>query len=862
MPARPSLLLRPRARVAPLVLLPLAGMLAVAANLAAQTVITTVAAGSTKTVDNQRAVSGVRIQPMPDGTVWFLVPSNDRIVQLQTDGVTFKQWQIRQDQDLGANPVDFQIDGNFVWFIENGESLIDAGYSAIGRLDITNGQLHEWVIPGSKPAGFWRAPDGNTIWVPQTNGRLQSLDLTTLQVVDYRSSSADGKTFTFAYSDVVPGPDGALWMTDFGNNRIVQYVPGAATETSWTFFDPNTGRLNPSQIDFDENGMLWISQFSGARVDRFNPATSELTSFVGFTSPVHFDIFNGRLYVAEATGSNGLVTVLDPALAVPSVATLTPQTLDVKSVVNKLATTTRDSVITPTNYTSTAATFAATDLAVTSPNVGLLTTTFPDANAYGISAQGGAVWVGSNGFLVRLSLQTIGSAADLTVPFAAEFGVSPGARITADLTLSNRGAAAISGDALWLDSPGSFAPRLTFSVDPGATVFLPDAFQAISTNAGLRFGPIRLRVTTGTATDLVASVRTERILDDGSSWGTSFPAQAQADVLGAGASRTLFTDARAGTTAVLGLYAPAAVTASLTLVAPDGTVRGTRVVSLDSNVAQEFNPLASAFGASPEPGDAVRISVVSGSVQPYVNVLDAGTSDLASSLPVAATTEALIPNLGAVSGFAGAAFVSDLLLSNPDASHAASVTISYAPLGGSGPPSLATLTLGPNETRDVIDVLPTLFGVASGQGAVGVSSSLPVAVTARVAARVAAGDYGTFAPAFDVAEGIPGGGAAAAIGVPQTPERHTSLLLYNHGAAGTVTVIGYDGTGTEVGRIAVPVGNRQPARVSSVLLQMGITDQTVGRLRIETTPGMQVYAETAEVDASGDLEIARLQPAS
>ncbi len=69
---------------------------------------------------------------MPDGTVWFLVPSNDRIVQLQPDGVTFKQWQIRLDKDLGANPVDFQIDGNFIWFIENGESLIDAGFSALG----------------------------------------------------------------------------------------------------------------------------------------------------------------------------------------------------------------------------------------------------------------------------------------------------------------------------------------------------------------------------------------------------------------------------------------------------------------------------------------------------------------------------------------------------------------------------------------------------------------------------------------------------------------------------------------------------------------------------------------------------------
>jgi streptogramin lyase len=828
-------------------------------RLSAQTTpATTVAAGTTRTTENARAVTGVRIKPMPDGTVWFLVPSNDRIVQLQADGVTFKQWQIRADADLGANPVDFQIDGQFIWFIENGESLIDAGYSALGRLDTTTGQLHEWVIPGSRPANFWRAPDGKTVWIPQTNGRLQSLDLTTLQVVDYRSSSADGTTFTFAYSDGVPGPDGALWLTDFGNNRIVRYVPGAATETSWTFFDPNTGRLNPSQIQFDEQGKLWISQFSGSRMDRFNSATSELTSFSGFANPVHFDIFNGRFYVSEATGGNGSVTVLDPALATSATRTLTPQTLDVHPLVNKLATRTRDSTITPTNYTSTVATIAATDLPVTSTAPGLLTTTFPDTNAYGISAAGGGVWVGSNGFLVRLTLQNIGSAADLTVPVAAQFGVSPGQRITIDITLHNRGSAPITGAALLLKSPGSFAPSINFSVDPGATVLLPDAFQASSNNNGLTLGPVRLSVTTGTATDLEASVRSEWIREDGSSFGFALPAQAGAAVLAAGSSRTLFTGARDGTVSVLGFYTPAGGSVTATLVAPDGTVRGQRLVTLDPNVSEEFNPAASAFGVAPEAGDVVRITVNSGSIQSYVNVLDTGTSDVAISLPVAATRDAVMPNLGTLSGVGGAIFVSDLLLSNPDPASPANVTVSFAGLGSPGPPVLATLTLPPNGSQTIADVLPALFSVGAGQGAVGVSSDLPVAVSRRVAARTTAGDYGTFAPAFDGSEGIPGGGAAFAFGTPQTATRRTHLLLYNHGLAGAVTVIGYDGRGNEVGRLSIFIGAHQAARVNSVFAQFGVFDQRAGRIRIETDPGTQVYAETAEVDASGDVEIAKM----
>src|SRR5262249_61709803 len=107
----------------------------------------------------------------------------------------------------------------------------DGGLAMVSALGRVAGALGEWGMPGSKPAGFWRAPDGK-VWIPQTDGRLQSLDMNTLQVIDYKSRSDDGKVFTFAISDIVYGPDGALWMVDFGNNRIVRDEPGGATETS------------------------------------------------------------------------------------------------------------------------------------------------------------------------------------------------------------------------------------------------------------------------------------------------------------------------------------------------------------------------------------------------------------------------------------------------------------------------------------------------------------------------------------------------------------------------------------------------------------------------------------------------------
>src|SRR5258708_12742649 len=73
--------------------------------------------GTLLAVENSKSVSGVRIQAQPNGTVWFLVPSNDRIVQLQSDGVTMKQWQIRDDKSISANPVDFSLDRKFFYLI-------------------------------------------------------------------------------------------------------------------------------------------------------------------------------------------------------------------------------------------------------------------------------------------------------------------------------------------------------------------------------------------------------------------------------------------------------------------------------------------------------------------------------------------------------------------------------------------------------------------------------------------------------------------------------------------------------------------------------------------------------------------------
>ena len=102
---------------------------------------------------------------------------------------------------------------------------------------------------------------------------------------------------------------------------------------------------------------------------------------------------------------------------------------------------------------------------------------------------------------------------------------------------------------------------------------------------------------------------------------------------------------------------------------------------------------------------------------------------------------------------------------------------------------------------------------------------------------------------------MPAGGAFM-IGELQSATRRTNLLLFNRGTAGIVTVIAYNGNGDEIGRLQVPVGANRSARVDSLLPLLGSDAEKNGRIVVQASDGMIVYAWAAEVDGpTGDVEI-------
>jgi len=137
---------------------------------------------------------------------------------------------------------------------------------------------------------------------------------------------------------------GNLWVVDFGNNRILEYVPpfttqmnatsvlGQGTFTSKAPALTNSGLFEPHLIAFDASGNLWVTDSGNNRVLEFKPpfANGMAASIVigqadftsggaattaaglGFPTGIAFDI-SGNLWIGDT--SNNRVLQYTPPFA-------------------------------------------------------------------------------------------------------------------------------------------------------------------------------------------------------------------------------------------------------------------------------------------------------------------------------------------------------------------------------------------------------------------------------------------------------------------------------------------------------------------------------------------------------------------
>ena len=155
--------------------------------------------------------------------------------------------------------------------------------------------------PGSDPEVITMGPDGD-LWFTEFGadkiGRVTRGGVFTEYVLPLGSGPLG----------IAAGPDGNLWFTEAGRDRIGRITPaGVVTE-----FLLESGRT-PARIAAGPDGALWFTEFDGNRIGRLNPSAGDaaaiqasLTEFAVPGGGQPFSITagpDGRLWFTEA-GSN------------------------------------------------------------------------------------------------------------------------------------------------------------------------------------------------------------------------------------------------------------------------------------------------------------------------------------------------------------------------------------------------------------------------------------------------------------------------------------------------------------------------------------------------------------------------------
>jgi PKD repeat protein len=226
---------------------------------------------------------------------------------------------------------------------------------------------------------------------------------------------------------------------------------------------------------------------------------------------------------------------------------------------------------------------------------------------------------------------------------------------------------------------------------------------------------------------------------------------------------------------------------------------------------KQFQPqeLRNLFGIQGEDDFRVEITRVAGGTPfPYVDLVRLGTQD-PSFVRASRTADGKVYLLCASStpAFNNALFQSDLLLSNPS-TQAMTVEVTYRNVGPNAVPlPTQNLTLQPNETMRVDNLVTELFGLSNNVGLLtlesdGVGGLFPMIQGETYQNSGPSTRYGLFMPARTEAEAASLGQSIYLSGLRQKDnEASTTLWLLNPAAELAVYDIIYrDKNGTELGR--------------------------------------------------------------
>ena len=108
--------------------------------------------------------------------------------------------------------------------------------------------------------------------------------------------------------DLVKGPEGNLYLSEFRGNRISVLSPSG----DWQYYIGSRGQgpgqfVGPQNLTVDEEGYLYVVDYGNSRICKFDPSGTFILSFgakregfQGFISPTGIAARNGKVYAADS----------------------------------------------------------------------------------------------------------------------------------------------------------------------------------------------------------------------------------------------------------------------------------------------------------------------------------------------------------------------------------------------------------------------------------------------------------------------------------------------------------------------------------------------------------------------------------
>ncbi len=158
--------------------------------------------------------------------------------------------------------------------------------------------------PFKRPTGVRALPDGTFLVAAFGSNEVLRFDAD-FRLLAVLRGGLDG--FDHPY-DVEEAPDGTLFVSEYGADRIAKC--NAAGDKIATFGHAGRGDgmlIGPQYLALDGRGYLWVTDWGNSRVVRFDLDGGYIQSISGIDSPTGIAIYEDRLYVSEKSAKHILV---------------------------------------------------------------------------------------------------------------------------------------------------------------------------------------------------------------------------------------------------------------------------------------------------------------------------------------------------------------------------------------------------------------------------------------------------------------------------------------------------------------------------------------------------------------------------